>query len=1015
MRLLSLLLIFFNHFGLFSQNLPCINYTVNSGLPSNSIKAIFKDSRGFLWIGTEGGLACFNGKSFKIFNETNGLKCNQVWGITEDDKQNLWISLYGKGLAKYDGNKFTYFDKKDGLVNNAIRRIYFSKKNKCLILGTEDGLSIFDGKKFKNFNQHTLLNKFQIVGINERNDELFIYATHDKVYKLLISKKISNSKIKVFSTPEFAYSSYIDNNYYFFGGTDHFLHVKNLKSQFEQKYPCLLLWDFTKDNSNTIYGAGWNVTDPNGGLFAYKNNTFKDITKKASIISNGLWCLFFDKQTNQLWCGSIDHGLYKVNLSQYIQLYTKDYFNVNSFSPQEMFEDEKENIWIGAKDNIIIKHKFNKYTIFSKEKLLSLTENWCMLNSKKLEDLISKSQINGGFSCFNIISDKVNNIWVNTTWGTFCFNPKFELKFFFGSYGGHLIFDSNDITFYGHMYGNIWEIKNKYDWTKGITNHILTNRNIPRDINKVLATNNQIWYASQYNGLYVYQNKRFISLNEQGKFNESSVTDLATNNKGEIIIGTSSGNVYIATYHDNTFNILQKYEANKQIIGSSISFVEHLNGIYYIGTNTGINLIKNNKRIKFINQSEGLTDVNFIDCIKSKSGLLYISTNKGIFTIDSHKIIHKSKSHQPIYIQSISVNNKPLQKESILSKYGQIQLQNNTLELTYLENNIDIQFNCNNLFNAPKNVYRYKIIELNTHWSNYSEQGKISLLGVPSGNYTILLEGFNTGTGELFKPNSFNLIIHPPFWKTWWFIIFILVIIITLLVLIIRYRIRFIEKREREKAIISNKLTEIKLEALRAQMNPHFTFNAINSIQNFIIDNNTTQAMFYLGEFSKLIRQTLENASEKFMSLESEIQFLESYLCVQKMRFDKVYTSIKLQEGIDKYRIQIPPLILQPFIENAFEHAFQLQFNENQKIEIDFSIIENKLICFIRDNGIGFNSGDSNSFHRSFGQKLTKDRLDLLNREFQTSDFNFKIRNLKSLELSLSGTEVKITFPVIYR
>jgi ligand-binding sensor domain-containing protein len=1013
MRLLSLLLIFFSHFGLFSQNLPCVNYTVNSGLPSNSIKAIFKDSRGFLWVGTEGGLACFNGKSFKIFNETNGLKCNQVWGITEDDKQNLWISLYGKGLAKYDGNKFTYFDKKDGLVNNSIRRIYFSKKYKCLILGTEDGLSIFDGEKFKNFYQPTLLNKFQIVGINERNDELFIYATHDKVYKLIISDKISNSKIKVFSTPQFAYSSYLVNNNYFFGGTDHFLYVKNLKNQSEQKFTCPILWDFTKDNSNTIYGAGWNVTDPNGGLFAYKNNTLKDITNKASITSNGLWCLFFDKQTNQFWCGSIDHGLYKVDLSQYIQLFTKDYFNLNSFSPQEMFEDEQENIWIGAKDNIVIKHKNNKSTILSKEKLLSLIENWCMLNHQKLEDLIPQSKINGGFSCFNIVSDKENNTWVNTTWGTICFNPKFELKFFFGSDGGHLIFDSNDIAFYGHMYGYIWEIKNKFDLTKRITNHTLTNRNIPRDINKVLSTNNQIWYASQYNGLYVYQNKRFISLNEQGKFNESSVTDLATNNNGEIIIGTSSGNVYIATYHDNTFNILRKYEANKQTIGSSIAFVEYLNGIYYIGTNTGINLIKNNKRIKYINQSEGLIDVNFIDCIKSKSGLLYISSNKGIFTIDSHKIVNKRKSHQPIYIQSISVNNKQLQKENILSKYGQIQLQNNILELTYLENNIDIQFNCNNLFNAPKNVYRYKIIELNTHWSNYSKQGKISLLGVPSGNYTILLEGFNTGTGELFIPNSFKLIIHPPFWKTWWFIIIILVIIIALLVLIIRYRIRFIEKREREKAIISNKLTETKLEALRAQMNPHFTFNAINSIQNFIIDNDAKQAMFYLGEFSKLIRQTLENASEKFMPLETEIEFLESYMNVQKMRFDMVHTSIKVDKEIDIFSTQIPPLIVQPFIENVFEHAFDSAILENQELNIRFYIKGELLICSITDNGLGITEGKTRTLHKSFGQKLTGERLDLLNREFKTTAFGFTIQNRNLIDNALTGTEVLITFPLM--
>ena len=134
-----------------AQTIPCKNITVNDGLPSNDIKCFFKDSRGLLWIGTESGLCCYDGKTFKIYNETNGLKHDKVWSIVEDENQNLWLSLYGKGLAKYDGKKFTYFDKKDGLVNNSIRKIHYSKKHKCLILATEDGLSLFDGKQFKSF------------------------------------------------------------------------------------------------------------------------------------------------------------------------------------------------------------------------------------------------------------------------------------------------------------------------------------------------------------------------------------------------------------------------------------------------------------------------------------------------------------------------------------------------------------------------------------------------------------------------------------------------------------------------------------------------------------------------------------------------------------------------------------------------------------------------------------------------------------------------------------------------
>lgn len=1007
MRSLLIFSFLVTHFY-YSQSLPSVNLTVNNGLPSNSIKCFFKDSRGFLWIGTEGGLVCYNGKSFQTFNETNGLKTNQVWNVVEDEKQNLWISVYGKGLAKYDGTKFTYYNTKDGLINNGIRKLHYSKKHKLLIIATENGLSIFDGKQFKNFRKKTIIDKFQVVGINESGNDIFITTYFYGIFKIDFGTSINEANLITINDYNLSYSSYYFKNKLYLGGSEHFLIIKNILNKTVEKFPCPILWDFAKDNSNAIYGAGWNVTDPNGGLFRFKKNQLENITKKANITSTGLWCLYFDKKTNQLWCGSIDKGIFKVDLSNTIQNYTSSYFKLKEFKPQELFEDHFGNIWIGAKDNIIIYQEDVK-TIFSKEKLYSNTKKWCEKNNINIEELISKSKRESGFTCFNITSDKKLNTWVNTTWGTFCFDTKFQLIYFFGCDGGHLIFDSNDNAYFGHMYGEVWKIKNKWRWSE-FRNYSFKEKNNPSDISKVLKDGNRLWFASYYNGLFVYENNQFTSLNELGAFKETSITDLALNQKKELLIGTSAGNVYIVTYLNKRFKIKQKYTPKQEIIGSSVSFVEYQNGAYYIGTNRGINIIVNNKRIKFLNQSEGLNDVNFIDCIKTKSGLLYISTSRGLITIDSKIVTRSVNTHDPIFIKSISINNKASLKNLTTSKFGILNLKNNKLELDYNQNNIDIQFINNNIYNANKNVYRYKIIGLTNHWSSYESVGKINLLGVPDGTYTIILQGKNLGTGNLFKSISFKLIIHPPFWKTSWFISFILFVLIISIYLFIRYRIKSIELKEREKAFVSNKLTETKLEALRAQMNPHFTFNAINSIQNFIIDNDSKNAMFYLGEFSKLIRQTLENASEKFMSLETEIQFLENYMNVQKMRFDRVKTSIKLDKSIDKYRTLIPPLILQPFIENAFEHAFDNDSDKQQSIDIHFNIENEKLVCTIRDNGTGFKEGTSNSLHKSFGQKLTKDRLDLLNREFETYDFNYEITNLKTLDSSLSGTEVKITF-----
>ena len=457
--------------------------------------------------------------------------------------------------------------------------------------------------------------------------------------------------------------------------------------------------------------------------------------------------------------------------------------------------------------------------------------------------------------------------------------------------------------------------------------------------------------------------------------------------------------------------IIKEFKPYKDIIGSSISFIEDVKGTYFIGTNKGINLIQNNRFVKLLDKSEGIEDIQFNDCVQDDKANLWIGTNNGLIKLNTYSILKRIKEPKnPIRITDVFVNGKHYNNQ-LENTWGAITTDK--IQLTYSQNDVQFLFSTNNTFNAKKNQYRYKIDGLSNGWSKYQTNGNIQLLGVPNGKYLIHIEGKNSGTGVSFQTKVITLIITPPFWKTPWFISLVLVLLITMGYLIIRYRIKLIERREREKSEVTNKLTETKLEALRAQMNPHFTFNAMNSIQNFIIDKDTTNALHYLGEFSKLIRQTLENASEKLMPLETEIRFLESYMNVQKMRFDRVTTKITIDNSVDKYRTLIPPLILQPFIENVFEHAFDNDTEKSQIIEIHFYSENENLICTIRDSGNGFKEGDSNSLHKSFGQKLTKDRLKLLNREFETTDFNYQVKNLKVEDSIESGTQVKITFKLI--
>lgn len=980
----------------FAQTIPSKNITINDGLPSNGIKCFYKDSRGLMWIGTDAGLCCYDGTSYKVYNETNGLKYSNIWSIAEDKDNNLWISLYGSGLAKFDGKKFTYFDKKNGLINNNIRKIYYSKKHSCLILGTENGLSLFDGKHFKSFIKKTIVERFQVMGISEVDDKILVTLSHDNVYSINFNLNIKKSSLNYEFTPVPSYSSYFSGGNYY-GGIEQF-NIRNIKTSKEKIYPSPITWDYAKDENNNIYCAAWNVNNPNGGLLKYSNNKLTDITQQAHITSTALWCLYYDKETKQLWVGSNDKGIFIVDLSKRIQFLEPSFFGLKELQIQELFNDVNNTTWIGAKDNIVLLDKKLKTTVINKEllwKKLKAYFNHKMEFSPDFVNLLSSNKLKGGFACYTITSDNEGYVWLSNTMGVICFDKNYNVRFYRYFDGGHLIFDNKDHAYCAYMYSAMYLIKNKYDWNEQKM-FSFNNLSVPRDVTKIVKNGNSIWFASNSKGLFLLQNGIFYSFNNKGLFNEKNITELIVNDKGQLVIGANSGNVYITKWDGKRFSILNTYKPYKEIYGTSVSFVEQSKGIYYIGTNKGINVVKNNKFIKIINKSEGLQDVQFNDCTKDKNGDLWVATNNGVIRLNVDEFSKSIKtSHTPIHINSIKVNGETYPKTDLLMRWG--SYAENKVKLDYNQNDVEIAFAANNLYNADKNLFHYKIIGLKDTWSDFESNGVIQLLGIPNGKYKVLLEGKNIGTGEIFQSKTLYLVITPPFWKTWWFILGNMLIFSLLGFVIYKKRIHLIENRERAKATIQKRLAETKMEALQSQMNPHFIFNAMNSIQNYIIDNNVDDALMYMGEFSKLIRQTLNNSSQQLISLKDEIRYLKSYITLENMRFkNKINFILNIDTNLDLDELEIPPMLIQPFIENVFVHAFD-SHSKDPTLLISIRQIDNIILCEIKDNGKGMASENLNKLNTSKGIKLAKERIAL-----------FQVETTDAVVISSTSTGTKI-------
>jgi tetratricopeptide (TPR) repeat protein len=226
-----------------------------------------------------------------------------------------------------------------------------------------------------------------------------------------------------------------------------------------------------------------------------------------------------------------------------------------------------------------------------------------------------------------------------------------------------------------------------------------------------------------------------------------------------------------------------------------------------------------------------------------------------------------------------------------------------------------------------------------------------------------------------------------------------------------------IQKQETERSLMEKKVTSVELLALRAQMNPHFIFNSLNSISNYVLKSNTSKANLYLNKFSNLMRMSLEQSKNLQVNLQDEVRLLEQYLELEKLRFgDGMQYKIDLPNGILEEDIRIPSMVIQPFVENAVKHGIQPNLDKDAIIKIDFKFMQQQLVCTIEDNGPGIKAtqiqSSNNPDHHSLGANITQNRIDLIN-SMQEEKIQIEIIDKIDINASETGTIIKISFPVV--
>ncbi|MEL7145785.1 MAG: histidine kinase, partial [Bacteroidota bacterium] len=339
------------------------------------------------------------------------------------------------------------------------------------------------------------------------------------------------------------------------------------------------------------------------------------------------------------------------------------------------------------------------------------------------------------------------------------------------------------------------------------------------------------------------------------------------------------------------------------------------------------------------------------------------------------------------------------------------------LTLPYDQHTISFAFNGTYLRNPEAIRYRWKLDGYNDEWSPPLKTREATFSNLDPGSYQFSVMAGDQSGNWIAQTASLKFTINRPPWEQWWVMPSAILAFLIIASLIIYSRFRRIKIRneiEKERILMEKNIIELEQEASRLQMNPHFIFNSLNSIQGFISTNDRQQAKRYLVKFAKLMRLILENAREEFIPLENEINILDNYLELEKLSSNHQFEfSIDIGEQLESESTEIPPMMIQPFVENAILHGVRRKETMGH-INLSFYTEGQLLICEITDNGIGRKASSqlnkqSRKNHRSTGILVTTKRLE--QHQLQTGlPLGVQIIDMEENGAAL-GTKVVIRMP----
>jgi sensor histidine kinase YesM len=956
------------------------NYSVEDGLPYVQIYAIFQDDKGYLWTGGYGGLSSFNGKNFTNYSPRQGLINYWVTAISQDSSKNLIVGTL-EGISVFNGKRFTNYTIQNGLPNNYINSI--AAKGAEIAIGTRSGLCYLSHNEIKKDTRFTNIDIKKIKSVYKD----YVVSTTKEVY--VVSKDNVKTICQFSALSDTTITSIeTDKNATLWIGTNKGLYyINNYDLQHEIKKP---IPTTIKDGITCIYADNKNVLwlGTNDKLLTYFNNKITSYQISNDEFASSIYCITSDYEQN-IWIGTRS-DLFQFRDEGFVSFGKEDGIK-NPFIHGIAIDKKNNNVWFGTAGAGIYQYNNKQFTNYTKGNGLS------------------------GNIVSSIIVDSLNRLWIGTDKGL-CYEANNKIT------ATTLVSDELIHCMFLDKKNNLWlGLKNKVALIENINKYPKTkvsyfNLPLPVTITDFQLSNmcqdakGTVYIASFLGGLFMYDGKEIKDITNLYHLQTRTVVDVIVSSNNYLFVATLDG-IYVINLDNKSVEKITEDDGLSSNLVYSL-FITDNEQTLWAGTNQGANKIdlqsffqSHVKNILSFGKTEGFKglECNTGGLCKDSSGSIWFATVNGLVKHNPGKYISNDNEAKLSFTKM-----KLFYDDTLLPQNA--QLASNL-------NNIRFDFMGICLTNPEKVLYIHKLEGFEKSWSPTTTQNNVTYSNLPPGNYVFKVRCCNNQGVWSTEPLSFSFSVDAPYYKRWWFILSVLAFIALSIFTLFRVRLNQLKREQEKETKTQIEIAKNELKALRAQMNPHFLFNSLNSIQHYIMSNKADEAVFYLNRFAKLMRMILANSEKTSITLNEEINGLKLYIELEQMRFSNLFNfNINVEETIDADYEQIPSMLLQPYVENAILHGL-VPKNGGGLLQINFFIKENFLHVTIEDNGIGRKKSaevksHSTKSHASMGMKITKDRLKLLS-DVQQIAYTVTFTDLQDKQGNDTGTRVEISWPIL--